>query len=649
MKTQSLTWLRNFSLCFLLVVFFSCRDDKSTVESPDGKIRVKLELLSGSPAYTVQFDDTIVLTTSRLGLVMQDQNFSSDLKLLSVSPVESISEKFRMYHGKRANCTYEANARFFHFENSKGSKMDIVFRVSNDGVAFRYSFPEKVDTIKTIERELTSFHFTEGTTAFLQPMSDAKSGWSKVNPCYEEFYEKEIAAGTPSPTKAGWVYPALFHSGNTWTLITEAGLGRNYCGTRLMQDSPDREYTIGFPEAVENFPGGGVNPESTLPWHTPWRVLAMGSLKTITESDLGIALADKAVEMDTSFIEPGHSSWSWALLKDDSTVYDVQKKFIDYASTMQWEYCLVDADWDKKIGYDKIKKLANYADTKNVGLIVWYNSSGDWNETIYSPKSKLLTHNDRMQEFALLNEAGIKGVKVDFFGGDGQSMVQYYIDILEDAARHKLLANFHGATIPRGWHRTYPNLMSMEAIRGFEYVTFGQENADEEPVHCTILPFTRNAFDPMDFTPLSLDSVPRIKRKTTSGYELALSVLFLSGIQHFVETPSGMRRAPEDVKEFLRTLPVQWHDTKFVTGYPGKEVVIARRYDNKWFIAGINGENKSKTLQLDLSFIKGMKGSIIRDTNEKTRIALKKEPLTELSSATAIPVSGHGGFVIIAE
>jgi hypothetical protein len=372
-------------------------------------------------------------------------------------------------------------------------------------------------------------------------------------------------------------------------------------------------------------------------------------LKTIVESDLGIALANDPVEMDSDFIKPGHSSWSWALLKDDSTVYDVQKRFIDHSANMQWEYCLIDTEWDKRIGYDKIKDLSEYAASKNVGLILWYNSSGDWNETVYSPKSKLLSHEDRVKEFARLNEIGIKGIKVDFFGGDGQSMIQYYLDILEDAAKHKLLVNFHGSTIPRGWHRTYPNLMSMEAIKGFEYVTFEQKNADEEPVHCTILPFTRNAFDPMDFTPLSLDSVPRIHRKTTSGFELALAVLFLSGIQHFVETPAGMKHAPDDVKDFLKTLPVQWHDAKFVSGYPGKDVVIARKHLDKWFVAGINGENVSKTLSLNLQFLKGRKGYIITDSNQNKQIPLKKIELNELNELTQVQVSANGGFVIVVE
>jgi alpha-glucosidase len=633
----------------LAICACACNNEDQRINSPDGKLVVNVQLVSGMPIYTVHFKDTLVLDTSRLGLVMKDQNYGENLMLLSVSEEQNIHEQFSMHQGKRKKCLYEAVARTFHYENDKGARVDIVFQVSNDGVAFRYSFPEQASDLKSIENESTSFHFVEGTTAFLQPMSIAKSGWSQVNPCYEEFYEKEIPAGTPSPSKAGWVYPALFHSGKNWVLITEAALDKNYCATRLMPNSPNREYTVGFPDPAEKFPGGNVNPQSSLPWLTPWRVITIGSLKTIVESDLGVALANKGVEMDTSFIKPGHSSWSWALLKDDSTVYDVQKKFIDYAADMQWNYCLIDAEWDKRIGYDKIKELSQYANTKNIGLILWYNSAGDWNTTPFSPKSKLLTHEDREKEFSLLNELGIKGIKVDFFGGDGQSMIQYYLDILEDAAKHKILVNFHGATIPRGWHRTYPNLMSMEAIKGFEYVTFDQGNADEEPSHCSMLPFTRNAFDPMDFTPLSLDSVPRINRKTTSGFELALSVIFLSGIQHFVETPTGMQHVPSEVKNFLQTLPEQWDDTKFLTGYPGKDCVVARKSNKAWYVAGINSENNAKKFTCDLSFLQGRSGYMIVDTNENKRVPLKRVSIDKVNPSMEIEVAANGGFVLVVE
>src|SRR5690606_17030037 len=264
----------------------------------------------------------------------------------------------------------------------------------------------------------------------------------------------------------------------------------------------------------------------------------------------------------------------------------------------------IDVNWDTKIGYEKIAELSAYASRKGVGLILWYNSAGDWNTVKYTPKDKLLTHTDRQQEFKRLKEMGIKGIKVDFFGGDGQSVIRYYQEILEDAASYQLLVNFHGATLPRGWARTYPHLMTTEAVRGFEMVTFGQADADKEATHATMLPFTRNAFDPMDFTPMNLYKIQSsVQRKTSSAFELATSVLFLSGIQHYAESPEGMKHVSEDVQHFLRALPNSWDDVKFIDGYPGKYVIIARKSGDNWYIAGINGEMQEKQLALNLSFI----------------------------------------------
>jgi hypothetical protein len=283
-----------------------------------------------------------------------------------------------------------------------------------------------------------------------------------------------------------------------------------------------------------------------------------------------------------------------------------------------------------------MKEMAYYAKTKNVKLLIWYNSSGNWNSTVYTPKSKLLTHSDRKAEFAKLNEMGIAGLKIDFFGGDGQSMINYYHDILKDAAAHKLMVNFHGATLPRGWHRTYPHLMTVEAVKGEEFITFFQETADLQPSHCAMLPFTRNVFDPMDFTPMVLDSIPNINRRTTPAFELALPVLFLSGIQHIAEIPEGMSKQPKYVVDYLKDIPTNWDEAKFIDGYPGKFMVMARKKDNTWHIVGINGENSPKEIEIDLTFVSGKNGmlisedengfkldSIISSTNKKLSVKMK--------------------------
>ena len=645
-------------LAFLLLSVYSCspktsgqlteaNKDKFTTPSPDKNITVRFSLSDDKRAfYAISHHDTLVLQPSKLGVVMEDADFSKDLQLESVSEVEQVQDSYHIAHGKRLDNTYKANQRVYHLKNGAGKKMDVIFRVSDDGVAFRYFFPEQSQETKKISQELTSFAFAPTAKAWLQPMSDAKTGWSETNPSYEEHYQMEIPVGTPSPIKAGWVYPALFRSGNTWLLITESAPNGDYCGTRLHHQSPGGEYSIAFPQPQETMNNGPLYPQSATPWSSPWRIIAVGSLKTIVESTLGTDLAAPAVKMDDSFIKPGKASWSWALLKDNSITYDIQKRFIDYAADMHWNYCLVDVNWDTRIGYDRIKELADYGKAKNVGLILWYNSSGPWNSTEYTPKSKLLTHEARMQEFKKISELGVKGVKVDFFGGDGQAVMQYYIAIMKDAAANKLLVNFHGSTLPRGWHRTYPNLMTMEAIKGFEFITFEQANADVAPAHCVMLPFTRNAFDPMDFTPVNLDNIPNIRRRTSKGFELALAVLYLSGIQHFADTPEGMARVPGYVKDFMREVPVAWDDSKFVAGYPGKLAVIARQAKGKWYVAGINGENETKNLQLDLSFLANKQGTLITDNEQ--RDSFKNQTLTlPADGKVSVSLQPNGGFVMV--
>lgn len=613
--------------------------------SPDRKLDVQLRL---NPAqqlvYSVQREGKPVLLESRLGLQLASADLASGLRQLSSSAVRPHSERYEIATGKRSQITYRANEQVYHVANAAGQRMEIVFRVSNDGVAFRYVVAEAALARKVFQSEASSFRFGPDARAWLQPMSVAQTGWSGVNPAYEEHYLTDIAVGTPSPSPAGWVFPALFKTGDIWVALTEANMDGSYHASRLQADSSGGEYRLGQPMAAEVFTGGGLlaNVEGTLT--TPWRVLAIGPLQTVMDSTLGTDLAAPATDFDTAKIQPGHAAWSWALLKDDATVFEVQKRFIDYAADMHWDYSLIDADWDRKIGYARTQELVDYAASKGVGVLLWYNSSGAWNSTEYSPKSALLTPTQRRHEFARLAAMGVKGVKIDFFAGDGQSMVQYYVDILKDAAAHGLLVNFHGATLPRGWTRTYPNLMTAEAVKGFEFATFEQKDQDVVARHLAMLPYTRNLFDPMDFTPLVFGDIPKITRATRNGFELAQAVLLLSGIQHFAEVPEGMATAPAYVKRFLQDLPRRWDESRFITGEPGKSAVIARRAGTSWYVAGFNAEDKALDLVLDLSFLGARHGQLIAE-GAGPRDFIEK-PL-KLTGSLKLSVQPKGGFVAV--
>jgi len=620
------------------------------LQSPDKSIALNLYLsASGEIQYGVKKSGVNVIQPSALGVMMKGHDFTQGLKLATISKPEQITDSYQTRNAKKSSILYQANQLVMSFINKEEKKVDIIFRLSNDGLAFRYSFPW-VENSEMILKESTSFAFDQNTRAWLQPMSEAKTGWQHCHPSYEEHYLQDIPAGTVSPLKSGWVYPALFKTNDTWVLITEAALDGTYCGSRLINDSASPVYSVGFADPKEVFTGGGYLPVSNKPWFTPWRIVTMGSLATIVESTLGTDLAPKAIDIDQSFVKPGKASWSWINSKDDLIVYDEQIKYIDFAASMNWQYCLVDANWDTQIGYEKIAELVTYAKQKNVGLLLWYNSAGDWNTISYHPKDVLLTKEGREKEFRRLQAMGIKGVKIDFFGGDGQSMIQYYIDILNDAAKYQLLVNFHGATLPRGWQRTYPHLVTTEAIYGMEMVTFDQNAADKQANHCAMLPFTRNAFDPMDFTPMNLTGLTysNCTRKTTPAFELALSVLFLSGIQHYAQSPEGMAKVPDDVKLFLKTLPDYWDDVKFLEGYPGKYVVIARRSGQRWYIAGINGENNEKKVSLDFAPLKKSKATLFSD-GANGELFSKTVMNTTKQKKCDLTLNGNGGFVIVLE
>lgn len=576
----------------------------SRLASPDGRVLVVFDLDEGSPGYTVHLDGREVLRRSALGVVRDDADFTRDLKPASRYASrrhEKVEARYELLTGKRRQNLYRANRHVYELQTAAGARMDVEIQVSNDGLALRYVFPETDSRVHRISREATSFNFRADARSFLQPLAPPRSGWNETNPSYEEYYDRDQPVGTLSSQGGPYVFPALFRSGEDWVLITEAGIGRQYCGSRLRAQRRSSEYLIDFPTELENSGHGPATPQSTLPWTTPWRVVAVGSLKTLVESTLGTDLAEPApAKARLSVDGPGKASWSWPLLGDDQTVVPVQKQFIDYAAQMKWGYTLVDAGWDRQIGYDGLEELVEYARPKGVKILIWYNSAGPWNTAPLTPRDRLLTREGRRAEFEKIAGLGIAGVKVDFFAGDAQSTMTYYQDILDDAADFGLLVNFHGATLPRGWQRTYPNLMTVEAVRGLEFITFDQRNAEAEPTHAAMLPFARNVFDPMDFTPMVLDRIRNIERRTTSSFELALSVLFTSGIQHYAEIPEGMARAPEYVREFLRGVPSIWDDVRFIDGFPGEYVVIARRAGKSWWVAGINAGRQLREVHLDL-------------------------------------------------
>lgn len=616
-----------------------------TLTSPDGQLSARIFVTDRNTlAYSVDRAGQPVILESDLGLQLTAADFTRDVRIEDRSPITPITDSYEMRVGKKSRILYRANEQTFSVANPQQQEIGVTFRVSDDGVAFRYSVSDSNIAEKQFVKEITSFQFAPTTKAWLQPIAPAQTGWSNVNPSYEENYQMNIPVGTPSTMGAGWVLPALFRTDDNYVLISEANMDGSWHGSRLHHESGNGEYKLDIPQAPEVFTGGDLLANAKDELVSPWRVIAIGDLATIMESTLGTDVVDPAIELNTDFVKPGHSSWSWAILKDDFTTFEVQKKFVDYAADMHWDYTLVDADWHKKIGYEKLKELVDYAAGKNIGILVWFNSSGDWNETPYGPKSELLTHKQRVAVFSRLKDMGVKGVKIDFFAGDGRSMIAYYVDLLKDAAQHNLLVNFHGATLPRGWQRTYPHLMTVEAIKGFEFGTFSQADQDTIASMAVMSLFARNVFDPMDFTPMVFGDIPNIKRVTENSFELAQSVLMTSGIQHFAAIPEGMATVPDYVKDFLRELPREWDEVKFIDGFPGQFVVLARKAGDAWYIAGLNAEKGTRTLTLDLSFA-GDKEGILIGSGDTERSFSKQQVSSQTPQKISLRPSA--GFVLV--
>jgi len=375
--------LRNFSfLSVLILVFVSCTEQHSwQLSSPDGKLMVTIENVMPENTLLYQVTcrtdtgDIMVISSSPLGIEREDQQFIEGLSFMSASPIESVDERYNLLHGKRKECHDFSNQLILQFSNEQGGLLDVVLRAYNDGVAFRYRFPEEDSVLHTVINEATGFSLAEDGIAFMTPHADAGG---RYGPAYEQYYQKEIAVGTPSPNKAGWSFPALFeiHHGRFWVLITEAGLDETYFGARLEQEALNGVYRIRMPDEQEGLGIGDVSPSSTLPWATPWRLIIMGeSLKPIVESSMVTHLSPPSVVENTDWIKPGRSTWSWWSSARRPRSFDKLVRFIDFTAEMGWEYSLVDVYWDK-LGEGKIRELVSYANEKSVGLILWYNSGG---------------------------------------------------------------------------------------------------------------------------------------------------------------------------------------------------------------------------------------------------------------------------------
>ena len=594
------------AMAMLLVSSVASAEDKQ-IASPDGKLVVTVSDRDGRPSYSVSYDNVLFLEPSPLGIVANIGDFSSGMSLEKNVLINEIDETYELPSIKQSKVHYVANEAVFLFTQQGKTVYDVIFRISNNDVAFKYKMYPQGETLScVIRKEATGFAFPDGTTTFLCPQSKPMRGFARTSPSYETSYTADDVAG-----KNGWgegyTFPCLFRNGdNGWTLVSETGVNGGYCASRLLGQKGG-VYTIGFPQEGEANGNGTVSPGIALPGETPWRTITLGkTLAPIVETTVPFDVVKPLYPAKGEYTY-GRGSWSWIIGMDGSTNYKEQLRYIDFSAAMGYQSVLVDALWDKQIGRDKIEELAKYGKDKGVALYLWYNSNGYWNDAPQTPRGIMDNAIARRKEMKWMQSIGIRGIKVDFFGGDKQMTMQLYEDILADANEYGLLVIFHGCTLPRGWEHMFPNYASSEAVLASENLHFSQGSCDHEAFNATLHPFIRNTVGSMDFGGSALnkyynaDNAPRGSRRVTSDvFALATAVLFQSPVQHFALAPNNLTDAPAWAIDFMKEVPTTWDEVRFIDGYPGKYVILARRHGDKWYIAGVNAQKETLKLKINL-------------------------------------------------
>jgi hypothetical protein len=571
------------------------------------------------------------------------------LKEHKVTAFDTVYEQSRI---KASHIHYRANELLCSFVNGEGKNVQITFRVSNNDVAFRYTLPrEQGKGSVTVNSERTGFRFPSQTTTFLCPQSDAMIGWKRTKPSYEEEYKADAPMNERSGYGHGYTFPCLFKVGDDgWVLLSETGVDSRYCGSRL-SDWDNGVYRIAFPMPEENNGNGTVAPAFSLPGSTPWRTVTVGeTLKPIVETTVPWDVVEPRYTTTHDY-KPGRGTWSWILWQDGSINYDDQVRYVDLAAAMGYEYVLIDNWWDNNIGRDRMEQFIKYARSKGVEVFLWYSSSGYWNDIEQSPVNRMDNSIARKQEMRWLQSLGVKGIKVDFFGGDKQETLRLYEEILSDADDHGLMVIFHGCTLPRGWERMYPNYVGSEAVLASENLVFSQHFCDNEAFNATLHPFIRNAVGCMEFGGVFLNK--RLNRsndggtirRTTDIFQLATAVLFQNPIQNFALAPNNLTDAPQICLDFMKQVPTTWDETRFIDGYPGRYIVLARRHGNTWYIAAANATVEPLKLKLDLPMLAGQEVSLYSD-DKKMQPQLKLQKI-KTDGSLQLTVQPQGGAVIV--
>jgi len=614
---------RNFNLFTLSIVLSVSCTNTLTLKSPDKNTGITLELNeSGTLFYSINSHGIRALDLSLTGVDIADSTLDFNSGLVFVKDKKRvIDETYTLPTGKTSTYHNRANESVFTFRNNHNREFNIICRAYNDGIAFRYMI-ESTDSI-TVKKERTRFNIPEGTLTWMMDYTQN----------YENLYHERLLDTIGNKSLS---FPALMHiEEQLWMLVTEACV-YDQPATHLYKADTGNELMIELPE--EQF-------SIDSKWESPWRTFILGTkLADICESVMVENLNPPSVISDFSWIKPGVSVFPWWGNYLANSYIDTLKMYVDLAAEMNWEWIEFDVSligspfrtsklWETT---EWIPELTAYAKSKGISVYGW-----DEINVLNTPVG-------REHVYGKYTDLGIEGIKIDYINSDRQYAMCFRNDAMKDASRKKLMVSFHGETLPRGQRRTYPNVMTLEAVRGAEYYTFKRNNPPT-PEHNCILPFTRNVTGSMDYTPVTFTIRPESPRTTTYAHELALAVIFESGWMVMADRPKAYLNSP--AKEFLKKLESVWDETLFIDGYPGDYVCLARRKADRWFIAGINsGIERSVNIPLDFIGEGNFPVKIYEDKPGEEMTNIRIRHMTVNSGMTlSVNMVPNGGFCTIIE
>ncbi|MFI6094301.1 glycoside hydrolase family 97 catalytic domain-containing protein [Lentzea sp. NPDC051213] len=556
-----------------------------TVPGP-GQVTAKVALTSGKLTLAVLRQGRTVLQPAPVGITTTTADLTQGLTFTGRRD-RVVIEHYAMEHGKRLQRATGMIETRLGFRGASGS-FQLVVRAAPDGVAYRYVLPEPA----TVTSEASSYVVPADAAAWLLP--------------YNAWYEANRVRTTAGEATGDFGHPSLFRTGSDYALLTESDVDGRYAGSKLRKNGNRFETVLADPQV-----------EST--GTTPWRTAIVGDLATVSASTLVDDLATPSLVADRTWIKPGKVAWSWLSEHSSPGNFERQKQYVDFAARNGWEYTLVDEGWSAAW----VPELIRYARAKGVEILLWLR----W--------SDLDTPQERDSVLPKIKQWGAKGVKLDFMESDSQARYRWYDAVLRKTADLQLMVNFHGSTIPHGLARTWPHVLSMEAVRGAE----NMPPAGNNPVQF----FTRNVTGSMDYTPVSLEVGTK---EASIAHETALPVVYESGWTHFADKPEAYERHPQALR-YLDQVPTVWEETRLLDGDPDTHAVVARRNGGRWFVGGI--ATQERTLKAPLGFLGGGSWLVetVRDPENGRGDVVRDQRVVRGTDTLDVPVRRNGGFAAV--